>query len=258
MLITVGGREVSVESLFVGSVGAARPVLVFLHEGLGSAAMWRDFPHRLCEAGGYRGLVFSRPGYGRSTPRSALERWGVDYLHVQARVVLPAVLKTAGVEHAPWLVGHSDGASIALIHAATFPDQTAGVVALAPHIFVEDRTVARVARARQAYLTTALRERLTRYHDDVDSAFWGWNDAWLDPAFRDWSIETLLGSITCPVLAVQGNGDEYGTMAQLDGIAAAVPRAQLLKLAHCGHHPHRDRAETVIAAITAFIIKSRH
>ena len=250
------GRELAIEYTFVGATNPAAPLIVFLHEGLGSVAMWREFPARLCEAVGARGLVYSRPGYGRSTPRSHDEKWDVDFMHIQAIEVLPTLLAAIAPNVKPWLFGHSDGGSIALIHAALFPANIAGVIVAAPHIFVEDISVSSIAQTRETYLETDLREKLARYHDDVDSAFWGWNDIWLNPQFRAWNIEALLPQITCPLLAIQGVNDEYGTMAQIDGIASAVPnprRAQLVKLENCGHSPHRDQPVLVIDAVRKFV-----
>ena len=229
--------------------------MVFLHEGLGSLAMWKDFPQRLCDALGCRGLVYSRPGYGRSTARETEEAWGPDFMHRQAYEVLPALLEALHVDAArdpPWLFGHSDGGSIALMHAARFAGRTAGVVVLAPHIVVEDLSVTSIEGARQAYLTGDLRERLARYHDDPDSAFWGWNRIWLHPPFRHWSIADEIASIDCPLLAVQGIDDEYGTLAQIHGIARVVAQTQLLEVPDCGHSPQRDRPDAVIAAVAAF------
>ena len=254
--VSHGDRQVALEYRWVGAGHPGAPLLVFLHEGLGSASMWRDFPARLCAAGGFRGLVYSRPGYGRSTPRPHDERWSPGYMHEQAREVLPAFLAAAGVEAAadpPWLFGHSDGASIALIYAATYPESLAGLVVLAPHIFVEDLSVHSIEQAKVAYRSTDLRGRLARHHEDVDSAFWGWNNIWLDPAFRHWNIQALLASIRVPVLALQGHNDEYGTMAQLDGLAARVPQAEVLKLEDCAHSPHRDRPDAVTQATIEFI-----
>jgi pimeloyl-ACP methyl ester carboxylesterase len=171
-------------------------------------------------------------------------------MHVEAREVLPALLRTLDVRERPWLLGHSDGGSIALLHAAAFPEAVQGLVVLAPHIFVEDVSVASIRQAREAWRTTDLRQRLARYHDDPDSAFHGWNDAWLDPAFRDWNIEDALGAIRCPLLAIQGLDDEYGTMEQIRGIARRVPQAQLLELRACGHSPHRDQPDAVIRAVS--------
>jgi pimeloyl-ACP methyl ester carboxylesterase len=245
------GRAVRIECRWVGRTEADAPVLVFLHEGLGSVAMWRDFPDRLCEAIGARGLVYSRPGYGRSTPRPAEERWQPDFMHRQAREVLPALLQALDVRQPPWLFGHSDGGSIALLYAAAFPRAVRGAIVLAPHILVEDVSIASIEQARQAYLTTDLPRRLGRYHDDADSAFWGWNGIWLDPAFRGWSIEEEIRAIRCPLLAVQGVDDEYGTLEQVRGIARRVPQAQLLELPRCGHSPHKDQPGQVIAAVAA-------
>lgn len=251
------GRPVRIEHRWIERErGAGAPLIVFLHEGLGSVAMWRDFPDRLCAALGCRGLVYSRPGYGRSTPRPPQERWDVDFMHRQAVEVLPALLDALGVDAVadkPVLFGHSDGASIALLYAARFPDRLRSAVVLAPHILVESISVASIDKARQAYRHGDLRERLSKYHDDPDSAFWGWNDAWLHPPFRHWSIEAELGAIRCPLLAVQGLDDEYGTLEQIHGIARRAPHTQLLELAACGHSPHRDQADRVLAATSTFI-----
>jgi pimeloyl-ACP methyl ester carboxylesterase len=251
--MTVEGRTLEIEHQWVGLPGPGVPLLVFLHEGLGSVAMWRDFPQRLCEAVGARGLVYSRPGYGQSTPRPADERWGTDFMHVQARDVLPQLLAQLGVTQQPWLFGHSDGGSIALLYAAAFPQAVAGAIVLAPHILVEEISVQSIRAAREVYETTDLRQRLARYHADPDSAFYGWNDAWLLPEFRRWSIEDEIGAIECPLLAIQGVDDEYGTLEQVRGIARKVPRTQLLELPGCGHSPHKDQPEEVIAAVQRFM-----
>lgn len=262
--VAIGMREYSLEYEWIEPECTTSPLLVFLHEGLGSVAMWRDWPVQLCDAGGFRGLVYSRPGYGRSTPRPHAEKWPVDFMHTQAREVLPAFLQAAGVDtlsDPPWLVGQSDGASIALIHAVAFPERVSGVIALAPHVFVEDMSIESIERTRETYLATtdtqgsSLRVKLARYHDNPDSAFWGWNDIWLDPAFRSWNIEAMLSTIAKPVLAVQGEDDEYGTLAQVHSIAKQVPHAQLLKLAKCGHSPQRDQPQRVIKAIVDFIAR---
>ena len=244
------GRVVRIEYEWVGS---GEGVCVFLHEGLGSRAMWRDFPARLAAALGMRGLVYSRPGYGKSTPRAAGERWEPDFMHRQAHDVLPAFLDAVGVRDAAWLYGHSDGGSIALLFAARFRARVAGVIAAAPHIFVEDLSVESIGRTRLAYLETDLRDKLARYHDDVDSAFWGWNDVWLHPPFREWSIEEEIGAIRAPVLALQGVDDEYGTLEQIRGVKRHVPHARLLEIPACGHSPHRDQPDAVIAAAVDFV-----
>jgi pimeloyl-ACP methyl ester carboxylesterase len=250
--LDLDGAVSRIEYEWAGSAGAGAPVMVFLHEGLGSVAMWRDFPARLCEAVGVRGLVYSRPGYGRSTPRPPDEKWQPDFMHRQARVVLPALLQALDVER-PWLFGHSDGGSIALLFAAAFPEALRGAIVLAPHILVEDLSVASIEKAREVYRDTDLRQKLARYHDDPDSAFRGWNDVWLSPAFRNWSIEEEIRAIRCPLLAVQGVDDEYGTLEQVRGIARRVPQTRLLELPDCGHSPHKDQPDAVIAAVKAFV-----
>jgi pimeloyl-ACP methyl ester carboxylesterase len=249
-------RTVRIEHIWLAPERRDAPLLVFLHEGLGSLAMWKDFPQQLCDAASCRGLVYSRPGYGRSTPRAAEEAWGLDFMHRQAHEVLPALLTALNIDTAaepPWLFGHSDGGSIALLHAAAYPQRVAGAIVVAPHILVEDLSVTSIAKAREAYQQTDLRQRLARYHDEPDSAFWGWNDIWLHPPFRHWTIEAELAAIRCPLLAVQGLDDEYGTLEQIRGIARRVPQTQLLELADCGHSPHRDQPAALIAAATRFM-----
>ena len=245
------GAPLRLEYQWVGARTSAVAPVVFLHEGLGSVAMWKDFPERFCADHGLCGLVFSRGGYGRSTPKPADERWAPDFLHVQARTVLPALLSELQIER-PWLFGHSDGASIALLHAARF--DVAGIVVVAPHLFVEALSIASIEKARDAYATTDLQLRLGRYHDDPDSAFRGWNDVWLDPAFRSWNIESELDTIRCPVLAVQGEDDEYGTLDQIRAIARRVPRTELRVIAECGHSPQRDQPATLVAVAARFIL----
>jgi pimeloyl-ACP methyl ester carboxylesterase len=252
------GRHVRIEHAWVGERNDDAPLLVFLHEGLGSVSMWRDFPERLCRAAHCRGLVYSRPGYGQSSPREADEHWSPDFMHRQAREVLPALLAALGVDTAarpPWLFGHSDGGSIALLYAAMFPDRLLGAIVVAPHIVVEDISIASIEQARAAYLQGDLRQRLARHHADVDSAFWGWNYIWLDPAFRDWKLTEAIREIRAPLLAVQGLDDEYGSLLQIRGIQARVPHTQLLELADCGHSPQRDQPAALIAASCAFIEK---
>ena len=251
-------RRVRIELLRVVPASARpdAPLMVFLHEGLGSVAMWRDFPQRLCDAAGVHGLVYSRPGYGRSTPRASEDHWGVDFMHQQAYEVLPALLQALhidGAQRALWLLGHSDGGSIALLHAARFVHRIAGVVVMAPHVSVEPKAVASIRQARENYLHTDLKQRLAPYHDDPDSAFWGWNDVWLHQPFTRWNIEDEITGITCPLLALQGVDDEYGTLEQVHAIARRLPHTQLVEIAQCGHSPHRDQPERVIAEVTRFV-----
>ncbi|MBL8340890.1 MAG: alpha/beta hydrolase [Rubrivivax sp.] len=264
------GRRVRLEVAWVGpgadEAGASAPLMVFLHEGLGSVAMWRDFPERLCTELGLRGLVYSRPGYGRSTPRAPGERWHADFMHRQAHEVLPALLEALAIDprRTPtWLYGHSDGGSIALLYAARCAAASpslplAGAIVAAPHILVEDISVRSIEAARRAYVETDLRQRLARYHDDPDSPFWGWNDIWLDPAFRRWSIEEEIGAIRCPVLALQGVDDEYGTLEQIHGIARRHTGTRLVELPECGHSPHRDQPDAVIHAVRGFVAALGH
>jgi pimeloyl-ACP methyl ester carboxylesterase len=247
------GRPLRLEYQWVGASESAHPVVVFLHEGLGSIAMWKDFPQQFCERNGFTGLVFSRYGYGNSTPRPADERWTVAFMHAQAHEVLPKLFSALGIVK-PWLFGHSDGGSIALLHAARFPQGVSGIVVAAPHIFVEDVSVNSIRQARETYLSSDMRSKLGRYHADPDSAFWGWNDIWLDPAFRAWNIEEELANITCPVLAVQGEDDEYGTLEQIRGIRRKAPQTRLLILPECGHSPHRDQPEALMKEAARFIV----
>jgi pimeloyl-ACP methyl ester carboxylesterase len=252
------GRSLDIEYQWIGNADATGPLMIFLHEGLGSLAMWKDFPQRLCAALGCRGLLYSRPGSGRSSARAADEAWGVDYMHRQAQVILPAVLQALGVDpwlEPPWLFGHSDGASIALLYAACFQQKVAGLVVLSPHIMVEDISVESIELARQNYLDmdSDMKQKLGRYHDDPDSAFWGWNDIWLRPEFRKWSIEDEIGAISCPLLAVQGVDDEYGTLEQVYGIARRVVRAEVVELEDCRHSPHSDQAQKLIGITCEFV-----
>ncbi len=249
-------HRIHLEYRWAGNHDPQTPVMVFLHEGLGSVALWKDYPDRLCERLGMRGLVYSRPGYGRSMPRSQDEPWAPDFMHRQARDVLPALLHALDIKR-PWLFGHSDGGSIALLYAAIFPQSVAGVIAVAPHIFVEDISIASITLARTAYLQQGLRERLARYHDDVDSAFFGWNGIWLSPAFRDWNIEKEVATIRCPLLAVQGEDDEYGTLRQVTGIRDLLPDATVVAIPACGHSPHRDQPDALSDAVEAFVARKR-
>lgn len=250
------GRDLRLECRWIAPQRTDAPLIVFLHEGLGSVSMWKDWPVQVCEAAGCRGLVYSRYGYGRSTARPQDDAWPVDFMHREAHDVLPALLEVLGVNarrDKPVLFGHSDGGSIALLYAARYPDAVAGVIAAAPHILVEDVSLTSIAAARRAYLESDLRARLDRHHQDVDSAFWGWNDIWLNPEFRAWNIEDDLSRITCPVLAIQGTGDEYGTLAQVHGIRRRAPQTELLEIPDCGHSPHRDQPATVVQAVARFV-----
>lgn len=227
-------------------------MLVFLHEGLGSIALWRDVPQQLAHRTGCGYLVYSRYGNGFSEVLAGARE--VSYMHDEARVVLPQVLDAFDVRDAV-LVGHSDGASIALIYAGECGDRVRGIVAEAPHVFVEDLSVESIALARTAYKNTDLGTRLARYHDDVDRTFYGWNDIWLHADFRAWNIREFVQTIAAPMLLVQGANDQYGTLAQLDAIRedARSTSVDTLVLANCDHSPHRDRPELTLGAIAAFV-----
>jgi pimeloyl-ACP methyl ester carboxylesterase len=223
---------------------------VFLHEGLGSVALWRDFPERLAQATGRRALVYSRAGHGNSyvpdaprTPR---------FMHDEALDVLPPLLAEHGIER-PVLVGHSDGGSIALIHASRHP--VTKLVVLAPHVFVEDLSVAGIAEARETFESTDLLDRMGRYHRDAEATFRLWNDIWLAPEFRDWNIEDVLGAITAPVLAIQGEHDQYGTLAQIDAIAAGVSGPFERAVLDARHAPHLEAPEETLRAAAEFILR---
>ncbi|MEO8921595.1 MAG: alpha/beta hydrolase [Caldimonas sp.] len=251
-VIDWGGALQRIEYRWVGDDRSAVPPVVFLHEGLGSVAMWKDFPERLCAEHSLRGFVFSRPGYGRSTPRPHDEHWQPDFMQRQADEVLPALFAAVGIER-PWLFGHSDGASIALLHAARH--EVAGMIVVAPHLFVEDISIESIEKAREAYESAGLRARLARYHEDPDSAFRGWNDIWLDPAFREWNIEREIETIACPALVAQGEDDEYGTLEQIRAIARRLPKTRLLMIPKCGHSPHRDQPELLSREAGRFILE---
>lgn len=227
-----------------------RPAVVFLHEGIGSVSMWRDYPDALAGASGCAVHVYSRYGYGQSDVLA--EPRQLDYMHAEALEVLPALIAALGLDR-PVLYGHSDGASIALMYAGRHTN-VRGAVLEAPHVFVEDESIAGIVAAKRAFETTDLPAKLARHHRDPGKTFYGWNDAWLNPEFRNWNIEAFLPTIACPLLAIQGEQDNYGTMAQLDAIARqSGGRCDLLKLAQCGHSPHRDQRAAVLAAAVHFI-----
>jgi pimeloyl-ACP methyl ester carboxylesterase len=244
---TVNGRSLEYQRIAAAGDG---PTLVFLHEGLGSIGQWRDFPVRIATATGLPALVYARYGHGQSDVLQ--QAHGADFMHREALESLPELLRTLGIAR-PVLIGHSDGASIALIHAgAGHPVRSLAV--MAPHVFVEDISIEGIVAAKHAFETTDLPQKLARHHRDSNKTFYGWNDVWLSTAFRSWNIERYLPAITCPLLAIQGHGDEYGSMAQVDAIARqSGGPVEVLKLERCGHSPQKDQAEAVVAAITEFV-----
>lgn len=246
--VTVHGRKLEVRRITGRNRDA--PTLVFLHEGLGSVSMWRDFPEQVAQATGCAALVYSRYGYGQSDVLR--EPRAVNYMHFEALEVLPELLEQLTIRE-PVLVGHSDGGSIALIYAGV-RDRVKGLVVMAPHVFVEDLSVRNIAEAKTAFETTDLPQKLERHHADAEKTFRGWNDIWLHPDFRRWNIEEYLPRIDCPMLAIQGFDDEYGTMDQLEAIARQTGGpVELLRLADCRHSPHRDQPAVVIEAMSRFI-----
>ncbi len=244
------------EYVWQGPSPADAPTLVFLHEGLGCVAMWKDFPARVAESTGCGALIYSRAGYGASDtaplPRSA------RFMHDEALQTLPLVLEAMEIREAI-LVGHSDGGSIALIYAGSKNDgRIRALVLEAPHIFVEDITINSIAAAGQDYETGDLKHRLARYHKNVDNAFWGWNRVWLDPEFRSWNIEEYLPKVRVPVLVIQGERDNFGTLRQVESIERGCPGpVQKLILPDCGHSPHRDQPQRVLQTITSFLARLR-
>jgi len=249
--ISVRGRRLEYRRI---AAAAAGPTLVFLHEGLGSISQWRDFPARIARATGLPAVVYARYGHGQS---DVLEQpHGVDFMHREALEFLPEFLRALGIAR-PLLIGHSDGASIALIYAGAGHPLEA-LVAMAPHVFVEDISIAGITAAKRTFESADLRDKLARHHRDAGRTFYGWNDVWLSPAFRSWNIESFLPAIRCPLLAIQGDGDEYGTMAQVDAIARqAGGPVEVLKLEQCGHSPHKDQPEKVIRAVVDFVRRCR-
>jgi pimeloyl-ACP methyl ester carboxylesterase len=249
--IHVEGAQLEVERL-PGSAPGRRPV-IFLHEGLGSVAMWRDWPAQVCKDTGRAGIVYSRRGYGRSQSIADVRGQGrlrPDYMHREALEVLPQLLEELEIE-SPVLLGHSDGATIALLYASHLP--VTACIAMAPHVIVEDQSVQAIEQARDAYQTGPLRERLQRYHADVDCAFWQWNDIWLSPAFREFDIRAECRRIQAPVLAIQGGDDPYGTLRQIQEIEPTQGPFAKQVLAQCGHSPHRDQPQATREIVARFL-----
>jgi pimeloyl-ACP methyl ester carboxylesterase len=247
--VTVQGRQVEVRRI-PGAVTSCPP-LVFLHEGLGSVSMWRDFPDKVARRVGAPALIYSRFGYGQSDALKGPRQ--PSFMHDEALNVLPELLDTLGIQK-PILIGHSDGASIALVHAAMAQRLVAATVLMAPHVLVEACSIESIARAAETYETTDLRARLARHHRHVDDAFHGWSRIWLDPRFRTWSLAKECAALAVPTLLIQGDNDEYGTLAQLDAIAELAPGpVQRVVLSDCGHSPHRDQEGAVLDAISGFV-----
>jgi pimeloyl-ACP methyl ester carboxylesterase len=256
-LIDVNGSRLEVLRIAPSVTATSLAPIVFLHEGLGSVAMWRgrdsSWPHDVCQATGRAGLVYSRRGYGQSDPVANVRgsgRLGPDYMHEEAWAVLPELLRILGVAR-PVLLGHSDGGSIALLHASRYPVQAC--IVMAPHVMVEDLSVESIRQTRAAWEAGGLRERLARYHRDVDGAFWQWNDVWLSEAFRNFDIRGDCRRIEAPVMAIQGVDDAYGTMAQIEQIAPTQGSFEMHQLSGCGHSPHRDQPARTLELVRDFL-----
>ena len=248
--VIVDGKRLGTAWIALRDAGAA--TIVLLHEGLGSIALWKEFPQLLAERTGCGVLVYSRYGHGES--ERLAEKRSIDFMHREGEVVLPELLDKLNIAQ-PILLGHSDGGSMALIFAGRYPDRPRALILEAPHVFVEDLSVTSITEAKLRYETMDLRRRLGCYHEHVDSTFWGWNDIWLDPRFRSWNIESYLGTIRCPILCIQGEQDEYGTLAQLQAIQAQVPQTEILMLPDCGHSPHREQPEATLERMARFVAR---
>jgi len=238
------------ETLWIKPKQVTRPTIVMLHEGLGSVALWKHFPQHLAANTGCGVLAYSRYGHGSSD--RLMEKRPVQFMHHEGEVVLPELLDKLGIAR-PILLGHSDGGSIALIFAGKYPRRPRALILEAPHVFVEDLSVTSITQAKLNYQATGLQRKLERYHDHADATFWGWNDIWLDPQFRSWNIEEYLSAIRCPILCIQGEEDEYGTVRQLAAIKAGAPATEILLLKNCKHSPHRDQPEATLQRIVQFV-----
>ncbi|MCO5132102.1 MAG: alpha/beta hydrolase [Xanthobacteraceae bacterium] len=247
--LTIG--DARIEYRMTGPSPDAAPTLVLLHEGLGCAALWGDFPQRLAEVTGCGVFAYSRAGYGASSPAALPRR--PDYMHVEALDVLPRVLEAIGFRRG-LLIGHSDGASIAAIYAGGVQDhRVRGVALMAPHFVVEDISIASIAQAKAAYESGDLKQKLARWHHDADNAFHGWNGAWLDPRFHDWDISDSLAYIRVPVLIVQGENDQYGTVRQIEvAQEECYCPVDVALLPGVGHSPYREAPDRTLAVLRDF------
>lgn len=250
--LTINARKL--ECCAWGGTPSERPTIVLLHEGLGSVGLWKSFPERLAEQTGYCVFAYSRAGYGRSDP-AELPR-PLDYMQREAAEVLPEVLDAIGFKRGI-LLGHSDGASIAAIHAASVMDvRIRGIGLIAPHFFTEPEVLASITEAKAQYEKGDLRRRLARHHTDVDNAFRGWSDAWLDPDFKSWNIEGFIGSIRSPILAIRGRDDQYGTIGQIEALVnGACAPLNVEVLEDCGHSPHIEQPDRTLAILNDFLAR---
>ncbi|MSQ54685.1 MAG: alpha/beta hydrolase [Betaproteobacteria bacterium] len=246
--VTAAGHKLEYE--WIDSGDAEKPVLVFLHEGLGSIRQWRDFPMQVVKATGCRALVYNRYGYGQSDVLEELRK--ASFMHDEARIALPELLRALGVAE-PILIGHSDGASIALIHAGS-GHSVRGLAIAAPHVFMEAMNVTAIEELTATFESGDLPERLGKYHRDSRKTFYGWSDVWRSDGFHTWNIEEFLPRIRCPLIVIQGAADQYGSMAQLEAIARQVSGpCEVVKLEQCGHSPHRDQPQATLEVVSRFV-----
>ena len=250
--ITIDGH--CLETLSLPPRNAGMHTIVLLHEGLGSIALWKGFPHALAARTGCGVVVYSRYGHGNSEKQA--EKRPMTFMQREGEVVLPELLDKLAIAR-PILLGHSDGGSIALIFAGRYPQRTGALILEAPHVFVEEYGLASIRAAKVGFETTDFRAKLARYHAHVDETFWAWNDIWLDPAFPQWNIESYLDTIHCPVLCIQGEDDEYGTPAQVEAIRAQIPQTEILMLPNCKHSPHRDHPAATLEKMAEFVEKTK-
>lgn len=238
--------KIKLEYQLINTAVAEKSPLIFLHEGLGSIRQWHDWPEKLCRRLNAPGLVYSRFGYGSSSARPETKPWGHHYLQQEAEYHLPAILAKLGLESAPvWLFGHSNGATIALLFAALYPDKVYGAIVESPHSFMEPKIKQAIAGIKSKYPDSYLQQRLRHYHNHADDMFYGWCQAWLDPDFENWDIRNTLLKIRCPLLAIQGELDQYASQDQIKAIRQKIPTAQTLLIPECGHVPHQEQPDLI-------------
>lgn len=255
-LITIqrNQQNIEIEYQWLNENANNNKTIVFLHEGLGSISMWRDWPEQLCKEINCKGLVYSRYGYGQSTPRFPDDKRDTDYLHYEAIEDMPQIFKKLGIDEEKLILfGHSDGGSIALLYAALSPDKVDAIAVAAPHIYVEDITLDGIRKASKEFETTDLAKRLARHHKEPNSVFFSWNTTWQQPHFAKWNIELEVGTIKCPILAIQGDSDEYGTLDQIYDIEKLNPNATAVTIPECGHWPHKEKPQLLIKTVADFL-----
>jgi pimeloyl-ACP methyl ester carboxylesterase len=251
--ISINGVSLYYEFIKKTLLSEGRPLLVFLHEGLGCVKQWKDFPAQLCEKVNCPAFLYDREGHGKSEMLKTMR--GKDFMHLQAQIILPEIFKELNItDHKKILIGHSDGGSIAIIHAGSFPEKIKGVITEAAHVFIEDITVKGLKDAVKSYETGLLRDLLRKHHgDNTDTMFHGWADTWLREEFKEWNIEGCLKKIKAPFLAIQGQQDQYGTVAQLESIGKYAEKTQIEHIPDCGHIPHFQTREAVMEMMAKFI-----